>query len=109
MKYLITRVKVTEKEGFDIYFEAYPEYESLKDMLPEDTEEEIQEIYNTCDIFVAKVIAEKHGIELGYNYLGGCIYESMEDFYTKYKDDYFADMVDTAISEAKETINKLKQ
>ena len=55
-------------------------------MLPEHNDEQIEEIYENSEIFCAKVTAEKLGIELGCDYLGGCVYESQEDFYTKYKD-----------------------
>lgn len=39
--------------------------------------------------------------KLGNDYLGACCYKTEEEFYTKYKDDYFADMIKNAIEEAK--------
>ena len=95
--------------GFDIHFEALEEFTSLKELLPEESDEQLKEIYNNNAIFCAKVTAKKNGIALASDYLGGCIYESEEDFYIKYKDDYFSEMVQTVINEAKETIKKLTE
>lgn len=103
------KIFVKEVEGFKIYFEALEEYISLSELLPEETEEQLKEIENSNVIFCAKVTAKKAGVELASDYLGGCIYEDEEDFYTKYKDDYFADMVETVVSEAKEKVKELIQ
>lgn len=96
-------------EGFDIYFEALNEDISLRDLLPDDTEEQLQEIEDNNVVFLAKVSAEKNGIELSEEYLGGCIYETEEDFYTKYENEYFADMVNTVVKDAKKQIGELNQ
>ena len=101
------KTKVKEIEGFEIYFEALEEHIHLSELLPEEDEESLKNIYNNNVIFCAKVTAEKTGIELSVDYLGGCIYECEEDFYTKYKDDYFADMVNNVVSEAKKELPKL--
>jgi hypothetical protein len=102
--------KVLEKDGFDIYFEALPEDMPIVDTFsePEDIAKAIEKIDSGEWVyFCAKVSAYKEGIELGTDYLGACIYESEEAFYTEYKDDYFADMVDQAIDEAKTTLEEL--
>ena len=100
-------------KGLDIYFEAMDESISLHDLLPDDTDEQLAEIEQTNVIFCARVSAEINGIELGSDYLGGCIYENHEDFYIRYKDDNFADMVENvyqqSIKKAKELKDKLKQ
>ena len=54
--------------------------------------------------FVARVTVSKNGIKLADDYLGGCLYESFDEFV---KDGYYTDMVETAISEAKINISKL--
>lgn len=99
-------------DGFNIHFYTMPE-----DMSPignfasgdEAADQEIIDKINdgTYTWFIAQVTASKEGIELGCDYLGGCCYNSEEEFYTKYKNDYYADMVKTAISEAKAKLAKL--
>ena len=103
------KIKVQTTEGFNIFFEAREEYSSLKELLPDDTEEQHEETYRNNEIFIAKVTAERHGIELASDYLGGCIYETEEDFYVKYKGDYFADMANTVVKEANEMIENLQK
>jgi hypothetical protein len=98
----------TEKAGFHITLELLPE-----DSEPDwdfESEEERQELLRKIDQgvylwFTAKVSAWKEGIELGTDYLGGCCYESVDDFIQP--GDYYDDMVDVAIAEAKATIAKL--
>ena len=51
--------------------------------------------------FVAKVTAMKHGILLADDYLGGCCYDSVEDFIN---DAYYQDMVDNVLTTAKQKI-----
>lgn len=104
MKKLVKKYK-----GFDIYFEALPEYKSLSDMFPDDTPEQLNEIYENNRIFVAKVTAERAGVELASDYLGGCVYEEVEDFYIKYAGDYFADMVETVVEEAEKEVIRLTE
>lgn len=94
-------------EGIDIYFEALEENISLSELLPEETKEQLQEIEDNNIIFCAKVTAKVNGIGLADDYLGGCIYESEEDFYTRYENDYFSDMVNNVVSEAKKEIPKM--
>ena len=94
-------------EGIDIYFEALEENIPLSELLPEETQEQIKEIEDNNIIFCAKVTAKVNDIELSNDYLGGCIYESEEDFYTKYENDYFTDMVNNVVSEAKKEIPKM--
>ena len=95
-------------EGFDIYFEELPEEQDVYSYLRIElgwTEKEANEY--TGEFFCARVSAVKNGIELASDYLGTCIYNNVEDFYTTYKDDYYADMRNTVIVEAKEVIQEL--
>jgi hypothetical protein len=96
------------KEGFTIHLSVAPE-----DMEPDwdfESEEDRQEIFRkinngTLAYFVAKVTASKNGIELSSDYLGGCCYDSVEQFVKD--NDYYADMVDRCISEAEAAIEAL--
>ena len=102
--------KVLSRDGFDIYFEALEENIRIDEDFMDASmiEETIADLESGETVmFCAKVTAFKNGIELASDYLGACIYECEEDFYIKYKDCYFADMVNTVISEAKEDIASL--
>lgn len=93
-----------ERDGFIICFEAEPEtnIDKRKHYIKECgwTEAQYRKIKNYA-WFSAKVSAWKDGEELGTAYLGGCCYKTEEEFYTVYKDEYFAQMVTEAIEEAK--------
>lgn len=101
------KIKVKTIDKIDIYFEPINEHISLSELLPDETEESLKQIENNNVIFCAKVTACKGGIELAEDYLGGCIYENYEDFYIKYKDYYFADMVSAVLSDGKKEINNI--
>lgn len=95
-------------EGFEIVFSAAPE-DSAPDWDFESPEDE-QQVRDNIDTgaymwFVAKVECKKLGIVLATDYLGGCYYETLEDFVTA--NDYYADMRATVIELAKATIHKL--
>jgi len=103
MKTLIKTV-----EGFDIYFEALEEHISLFDLFEEEEVEELSEDIDNGSLvyFCAKVTAEKAGLELSDDYLGGCIYKSEEEFY-QMEGDYFDDMVNIVVEEAKKELPKI--
>jgi hypothetical protein len=94
------KVLVETVGQIEIYFEAVNECISLSELLPDDTEEQILEIEQNNILFMAKVTASLKGCGIDGEsvYLGGCIYESEEDFYIRYKDEYFSDMKDDAIN-----------
>ena len=100
---------VDKKDGFDIYFEPLEEYSPDFSFWDEDLKNETFEKLENYELvlFCAHVTAEKNNNIYGEDYLGMCVYESYEDFYIKYKDDYFADMVRQSLSEAKEEFKKL--
>lgn len=100
----------TEKyEGFDIVFEAIDE-----DMSPDDSydwgdEDHRKEFYGNIESgkwvwFCAKVTASRHDIVLATVYLGGCCYESIDQFI---QDVYYEELRNTVVSEAGQVINKL--
>ena len=99
-------------DGFDIQFEALEEHMPVEDMLSFeecgcDHSSTIRAVQNgKYEYFVAHVTASKNGIQLAEDYLGGCIYETEETFYTA-KGDYFSDMTATVVAEAKENIKNL--
>ena len=89
--------------GFDIVLSVAPE-----DMPPDwdVTEEELSQIENgTLAYFIARVEARKEGITLGTAYLGGCCYDSVQQFVGA--SDYYGDMVEEAVNEARTVIAKL--
>ncbi len=57
------------------------------------------------DWFCVKVTASKAGIELASTYLGGCCYESFEEFLTP--DGYAFDMRSEAVDEARKVLAQL--
>lgn len=96
-------VPLFEKDGFIICFEAEPEDISMREHFIKEcgwSKHQYNKIRGHA-WFCAKVSAWKDGKELGTDYLGCCSYRTAEEFYTTYKDDYFAQMVDVAVAEAK--------
>ena len=108
----MSKVKVCEHKGFEIYFEAEEEHVSMYDHFINEcgwTKAQFNGIKN-CAWFSAKVTAEFDGLVLNTQYLGCCSYKTEEEFYTKYKDDYFKDMMNTAVDEALECLpNHIKR
>ena len=103
---------ITTIDGFDIQFEALQEDMAVEDMLSfEETgcdhSSTIKAVNNgKYEYFMAHVVASKNGIELAEDFLGGCIYSTEEEFYNE-KNGYFADMAQTVVTEAKETVKAL--
>ena len=95
----------------EIYFEAVNECLSLSELLPDDTEEQILKIAQDNILFMAKVTASLKGcgIEGESVYLGGCIYSCEEDFYIRYKDEYFSDMKAEAIENLRVEVGQAKE
>jgi hypothetical protein len=106
-------------EGFDIVFSVAPEDIHPADCFDtsidpdtgkpyHDIPEMLRRIDNgSLSWFVARVQAFKKGILLGSEYLGGNLYENPSDFMTE--EGYYQAMRDTAIAEAKITINTLTE
>lgn len=96
-----------ETKNFTVRLELLEEYET-----PDwdfDTEQEKQELLNKINdgdllYFCAKVSVNWEGQEIGSNYLGGCCYESVNDFR---KDPYFFGMVAETVKEAREYFKDL--
>jgi hypothetical protein len=94
-------------EGFEIVFStAYETTHPRDHFMSEDVQEYLEGIDSgKYEWFVARVQAFKNGIELGTDYLGGCLYESSMQFVKD--NDYYNDMVQSAIKEAKANIQAL--
>lgn len=72
----------------------------------EDKQDTLRRIENGDLVyFIARVQALKNGIVLGTDYLGGCCYDSYIQFVES--SGYYADMVENAVSEARDAITKL--
>lgn len=93
------------REGFDIRFYAAPEIDSPEGAFDDDGETAAAIYEGRVDWFMAKMTANRNGIELATDYLGGCAYKSVRDFIRE--DDYYADMCQTVINEARAAIQKL--
>lgn len=96
--------------GFEIDLSVTPE-----DQAPDwyfENDEQRDELYEKIDNgtllwFVARVTASKHGVKLGTAYLGGCCYESIDDFINE--GGYWDDLVGESIAEARANIKLLTE
>jgi hypothetical protein len=102
------RIPLFEREGFIICFEALDEMDSVRDHFKRTGMEkkQIDSLQRKLGSgkavwFQAIVSAWKDGRQLGEASLGGCFYSSFEEFY-KTEGDYFDDLANQAIAEAKE-------
>lgn len=99
--------KILERDGFEIYFEALDDFLQKGDLDDSTYQETCDSIENgSLVLFCAKVTVEKAGIEIISDYLGSCIYESEEQFYTE-ENGYFQDMVNTVLKEAPQALQDL--
>ncbi len=98
----MSNLHIETKSGYSIRFEALPEYEPDHSFCSGIYLEDLLHRIATGQLvqFCAKVSAHREGIELAAAYLGNCIYESVEEFYTTLKGDYFDDLAAEAIEEA---------
>jgi len=96
-------------DQFEIVTSITPEEMHPSDSF-DDSCHDIDEICRKIDCgiylwFVAKVTVYKNGIALADDYLGGCLYDKIDDFLNR--NDYWGDMIHNAISEANTTLIKL--
>lgn len=118
-------IKEEESNGFIIRTYTLPEYEQLNMLFPEMEKEEIDKLY--IDLELGKYVLSTYKvsawtkeeyidygtynklyqIELSSEYLGGCLYESHDDFIEN--SDYYDDMKNTVISESKIIIKSLNK
>jgi hypothetical protein len=94
--------------GFDIVFSVTPEIDTPDwDFESEEDRQDLIDRINDGRLswFVARVQAFKNGILLGTDYLGGCCYDSPMQFVND--SDYYGDMVENVVAEAREAIEQL--
>ena len=93
-------------DGFEIVLSFAPEdMEPDWDMTPEEKADVYDKINRGVLLwFCARVEAKRAGITLGTDYLGGCCYDSIDDFI---RGDYFDDMTNQALEAAKRTIDAI--
>ena len=102
-------IKTEDTQGFHVVCSvAYEDTLSVQDSF-DDSCHDIEDICRKIDNgtyvwFMVRVEAFKSGILLGTDYLGGCLYESYQEFL---QDAYYEDMVSTAIADAKQNLEKL--
>lgn len=87
---------------FVVCFDAEEEHQSARDHFVREcgwTAQQFRRIEN-YPFFTAKVSIWLDGEELASDYLGACCYKKESEFYTKFRSDYFADMVGQCVSEA---------
>jgi hypothetical protein len=112
--------------NFCVQFNARPEEPRVLDWDEDGSIARDLESGEFC-AFVAEVRVLFHGIEIGADYLGGCIYKTPEDFrdhlgVRQYElklseelgepvavGSYFSDMVREAIREARENMGRIKE
>lgn len=102
---------IEKYKGFEIHLEILDEDTSPDNLIDWKSSEEREEFFSKLESgklywFCAKVSAKKADIELAAEYLGGCDYKSISDFL---KDNYYHDMREEVINEAKEKIKKLNE
>jgi len=101
-------VHTETRDGFRIELAITPE-----DKAPDwefESEEQRQDTSRRIDNgdllwFVARVIAYRHGVPLGTEYLGGCCYDTVQEFL---RDAYYQGMVEEAIADANRMIERLE-
>ena len=104
----MNKVLVETIDGFEIYFEAVDEICPINILFPENYQSIADDIdAGKSELFCACVSARSNGIELATSYLGGCVYESVEAFYTTYKTDSYLDMRTDVIIAARSIITEL--
>jgi len=107
MRYYDT-LAVYEREGYEIIVDKSYEDCHPRDLF-DDTQFDIAEICHQIDsgcldwfMLRVRVLVESH--EIGSAHCGGCLYENARDVLT---DGTAEDLIDTALSEAKEQVHKL--
>lgn len=100
--------RTEEKEGFTIKLYTMPEEDQPDwDFESGEAKQQLLEDINNgiYEYFIAKVTAEKRGIKLAKNYLGGCCYKSMKEF--TQPGTYYDVMVQQVILDARKTLASL--
>lgn len=102
-------VNVTQQDGFEICLHITPEIDAPEGHFAsgdDAADADLCERIRSGDLmwFMARVIVSKAGIALGDDYLGGCCYDSIDEFMAG---GYYTDMVDAALERAHDTLARL--
>lgn len=101
-------IPVTTVAEYIVTFEALPEEDDMRDYYVNHcgwSEEEVARLEEqSLAWFCARVRLWKDGVSVAEYYLGCCHYASEQDFYTKYRAKYFADMVSDCLLDLDETL-----
>jgi len=105
----IHKIEAGRQNGFDIRFEFHPEDMDIADSF-DVTSTELREIYYKIETgqfewFWVECVASLKEVDLGTSSLGGCLYESFEQFVLD--NDYAQDLIDEAIKGAREQMEAL--
>ena len=100
-------VHTETRDGFEVVLSVAPETDDPRDHFDDNGETEQAIAEGRYEWFMARVEAQRDGITLGTDYLGGCCYESARDFIDE--SGYYADMVAQSIDEARATLARLTQ
>ncbi len=102
----LTMIPLFERDGFIICFASQPEDISMRQHFIQNcgwTARQYRALRGFA-WFSASVSAWRNGVELAVTHLGCCCYRTVEDFYIRYRDEYFADMVKAVIDEAQSAL-----
>lgn len=102
-------IHTEERDGFTIQLAVTIEYDEPDwDFESEEQRQDTIERINDGRLayFIARVSASKNDIKLATDYLGGCCYQSTDDFINE-PAGYYQDMVEQVLNEAKSNIQKL--
>ena len=105
----IETIEVGRRDGFDLRFEFYPENMHPADSF-DDTVCDLKEIMYKIETgqwtwFWVKCVASINGVDLGDDSLGGCLYDSYEQFVDE--NGYSEDMIELALKEARQNTSAI--
>lgn len=107
----IHKIEAGRRYGFDIRFEFYPEEMHPADSF-DDAVCDLREILYKIETgqwewFWVECIASLNGVDFGTDSLGGCLYESFDQFVDM--NDYSEDMMELAVKDARDVIETLSK
>lgn len=110
MEYAIGTIRQFETAHFTVIVDALPEHDL--DLSWDDTGDVAAGLDSGRFIsFVARARVMLHGEEIASDYLGGCVYESLDEFmdHRGNNSSYFADMVHGVCRQAREHMRNLRR
>lgn len=112
MRQAIETIDCGEYGGFDIRAEFYLEDSAIADSFDPscwDIDQLVRDVESGESVwFIVRVVASKSDIELGDDWLGGCMYASFQEF-VDIEDGYFGDMRDIAVDIAAAKLDQLAE